>query len=95
MQKPWRGAVYWLAPHGLLRLLSYRTQNHQPRGGTTHKGLGPPPSTTNEEGALQTCSQPGSYGGIFSIDAPSSLMTVAYVELILNQSGHQIEPVLL
>jgi hypothetical protein len=35
-------AVYWIASHGLLRLLSYRTQDHLPRGGTTHSGLGPP-----------------------------------------------------
>jgi hypothetical protein len=31
MQKPWRGAAYWLPPHALLSLLSYRTQDHQPR----------------------------------------------------------------
>jgi hypothetical protein len=36
------GATYWLAPRGLHSLLSYRTQNYQPRGGTTHKELGPP-----------------------------------------------------
>ena len=30
------GAAYWLTPHRLLSLLSYRTQDHQPRGGTTH-----------------------------------------------------------
>jgi hypothetical protein len=28
----------WLAPPGLLSLLSYRTQDYQPRDGTTHKG---------------------------------------------------------
>jgi hypothetical protein len=33
-------AAYWLAPHGLLSLLSYRTQDHQPRNTTTHNGLG-------------------------------------------------------
>ena len=38
MQRPWKGAAYWLAPHGLLSLLSYRTQDHQPRDGTTHNG---------------------------------------------------------
>ena len=27
---------------GLFSLLSYRTQDHQPRGGPTHNGLGPP-----------------------------------------------------
>jgi hypothetical protein len=34
MQKPWRDAAYWLASPGLLRLLSYRTQELQPRDGT-------------------------------------------------------------
>jgi hypothetical protein len=31
MQRPWRGAAYWLASPGLLSLLSYRTQDYQPR----------------------------------------------------------------
>jgi len=43
MQRPWRDATYWLASPGLLSLLSYRTQDHQPRDGTAHNGLGPPP----------------------------------------------------
>ena len=42
MQRPWSSAAHWLAPHGLIRLLSYRTQDHQIRDGTTHHGLGPP-----------------------------------------------------
>jgi len=29
MQKPWRGAAYWLAPHDFLHLFSYRTQDPQ------------------------------------------------------------------
>jgi len=37
-------AAYWPAPHGLLSLLSYRIQDHQPRDGTTYNGLGPPTS---------------------------------------------------
>ena len=36
-----KGAAYWLAPCGLLSLLSYITQHYQPRDGTTHSGLGP------------------------------------------------------
>ena len=28
MQRPWRGAAYWLVPQGLLSLLSYRIQDH-------------------------------------------------------------------
>jgi hypothetical protein len=43
MQMPWRGAVYCLALHGLISLLSYSTEDHQPRDGTTHNGLTPPP----------------------------------------------------
>jgi hypothetical protein len=38
MQRPWRDVLYWLASPGLLSLLSYRTQNYQPRDGITHKG---------------------------------------------------------
>jgi hypothetical protein len=37
MQKPWRDLIYWLASSGLLSLLSYRTQDYQPRDGPTHK----------------------------------------------------------
>jgi hypothetical protein len=38
MQRPWRDVLYWLASRGLLSLLSYRTQDYQPRDGPTHKG---------------------------------------------------------
>jgi hypothetical protein len=38
MQRPWRDVLYWLASPGLLSLLSYKTQDYQPRDGTTHKG---------------------------------------------------------
>jgi hypothetical protein len=43
----WRNAAYRLAPHGLLNLLSYRVQEHQPRDSTTHNRLGPPSSMNN------------------------------------------------
>jgi hypothetical protein len=39
MQKPWRDAAYWLAPLGLLSLLSNGTHDHLPRNGVTHSGL--------------------------------------------------------
>jgi hypothetical protein len=38
MQRPWRDVLYWLASPGSLSLLSYRTQDYQPRDGSTHKG---------------------------------------------------------
>ena len=48
MQRPWKGAAYWLIPHGLFSLLSYRTQDHQPRNGPSHNGLGPLLSVTKK-----------------------------------------------
>jgi hypothetical protein len=36
--EPWKDVLYWLASSGLLSLLSYRTQDYQPRDGPTHKG---------------------------------------------------------
>ena len=44
MQRPWN-VPYWLASPGLLSLLSYRTQDYQPRDGTTIRG--PPRLITN------------------------------------------------
>jgi hypothetical protein len=38
MQRPWRDVLYWPASPGLLSLLSYRTQDSQPRDGSTHNG---------------------------------------------------------
>jgi len=34
-------------------LLSYKTQDHEPRGGPTHNGLGTSPSITNSGKTLQ------------------------------------------
>jgi hypothetical protein len=31
-------AAYWIAFPGLLSLISYRTQDYQPKDGTTHNG---------------------------------------------------------
>ena len=60
MQGPWRAPAYWLALIGLLSMLSYGTQDHQPRGAPTltHNALGPPTSITNKENTLQGYVQP-------------------------------------
>lgn len=42
---PRRKAIYWLALHGLRRLLSYTTRATCSGVGITHRGLGPPTST--------------------------------------------------
>ena len=52
-QRAQRSAACWLAHNSLLRLLSYKTQDHQPRGVTTHNRLDPSPSIINQENALQ------------------------------------------
>ena len=53
-----RGTAFWLAPYGLLSLLSYRTQDHMPRDGTIHSVLYSPPSITKYENTVQACLQP-------------------------------------
>jgi hypothetical protein len=53
MQRPSRGAAYWLASLGLFSLLSYRTQDYQPRDGITHNGLGLSHLITDWENGLQ------------------------------------------
>ena len=40
-------AAYWLPPHGLLSLLSYRTHKYQSKDSTTHCRLGSSQSITN------------------------------------------------
>ena len=47
-QRPWKSVAYWLVPYGLLRLLSYRTQEHLPRGGPTSNGMDPPTTITKK-----------------------------------------------
>lgn len=48
LKKSQRNVAYCL----LLSLFSYRTQNHEPRDGSTHNGPGPPTLITNSENAL-------------------------------------------
>jgi len=38
-QMPWSGAVFWLAPHVLFNLLSYKIHDYQSRYGTIYNGL--------------------------------------------------------
>lgn len=41
----------------LLSYLSSRAQDHLPRNGAYHSGLGPPPSVINKDNSPKTCSQ--------------------------------------
>jgi hypothetical protein len=66
MQGSWKNVSYWLASPGWFSLLSYRTQDYQPRDGTTHNVLSP------FDHYLRKCLKVGSYGGISSLVAPFS-----------------------
>jgi hypothetical protein len=49
------GAVkehWWFVPCGSFAPLAYTTQDHLPRGGTTHSDLEPSHTTINQETAL-------------------------------------------
>lgn len=52
MKRLWKSAAYWLAPQGLLDLLSYTTQDHLVRGDTFHNTLDPPTLTINQKASL-------------------------------------------
>ena len=85
------GCSYWLAPPGLLSLLSYRMQDYQPRDGTTHKGTYP------LDHELRKCLKVGSHGGISSPEVPFSVITPACVKLTqipasttTNQRKHMV-----
>jgi hypothetical protein len=72
------GSRNWCRGHGemlLTGLLSYRTQDYQPRDGTNQKG----PSTliTNWEKCLKS----GHHGGTSPTAAPFSVITPAWIKL--------------
>jgi hypothetical protein len=82
MQRPWRDVAYWLASPGLLSLLSYRTQDYQPRDGPTYKGPFP------LDYYLRKCPTAGSHGGISPTEAPFSMITPACVKLTHKTSQY-------
>jgi hypothetical protein len=77
MQRPWKGAAYWLASHGLLSLLSHGTQDHPQWAGPPYQSLRKWPDLVE---------------GFFSSEVPSSLMSLAWAKLNGNghhRSGHR------
>jgi hypothetical protein len=76
MQRPWRDVSYLFVSLGLLSLLSYRTQDYQPRDGTTHNGPSPT-LITNWENAPTA----GSHGGTSPTEAPFFVITPVCVKL--------------
>lgn len=87
MQRPWRSSAYCLAPHGLLRLLSYNTQDHCP-------GLAPltvSSALPYQSRGYTTTGLPAGQasGGIVSIKVPSSQMALVCVKLTEKSPAQQ------
>lgn len=75
-------------PHGLLNLLSYSTQDHQPSNATAPCWIVPPTSIINQENTPITGLPTGqSYGDNFSIKIPSSQICLGLCEVDKNSPG--------
>jgi hypothetical protein len=68
-------------------LLSYRTQEYQPRNGTIHNRLCSPPIITS----WKNCLTAGSHGGISSTEAPLSLIISVCVKLT-HKTSYYTQP---
>jgi hypothetical protein len=90
MQRPWRDVPYWLASPGLLSLLSYRTQDFQPRDGPTHKGPSPIYDYKwvlfDHHGTVNWILQLDLMEAFFSTEAPFPVITPACVKLAYKTS---------
>lgn len=83
MQTPWTGAAYQTVLCDLFILLSYRTQDQQPRDGKNHNSLRPSPSITKKI-SYRPAYNPIMEAFFFNIEAPSSQMTLGHVMLTQN-----------
>jgi hypothetical protein len=79
MQRLWKSDAYCLAPHGLLSLLSYTTQDLQTRTGTTYCELGSPVPVIKKI-TIDLCTGQSS-GGILSVEVVLSKMALTGVKL--------------
>lgn len=79
-QRPYKDAVPCCDPHTLLSFLSRQSQPTC-QVWSTHRGLSPLILITNQENAPQVCIKISLVGGIFSVEFPSSQMTLACVQL--------------
>lgn len=79
--RPPRSAAYWLAPSGLLSLLSYTIRTTCP-GVSLSPGCWIPPSAiNNQENAPTDLSTWHCHGGLSSAEVASSKMTLACIRL--------------
>ena len=92
MRRPHRGAAIWLGNPGLISLPFQKTQDHKPRGYTTHSGLSPHQLLIS---TLQTdLPTAWSYGVICSIEGSSTKTTRAYIKFRSLPSSSPWTPLL-
>lgn len=75
---PWKSAAYCFIPD-LLRLLSYRIQDHQPKGGPTYNRLDPPTSIAMNKMPCRHANKCS-----FSVEVLFSQVVLICVKLISN-----------
>lgn len=86
-QRPWRSAVYWLAPQGLSSHFSYSIQDHLPRNGNAHSELDTPTSITNHNNTPWTWLQANlSWESLFPNDC--SLCQVGHTYKYTHAHAH-------
>jgi hypothetical protein len=67
--RPGTGAAFWLAPHGLLNLVSYASKDRLSQGAAAHSKLGLPISIIIQESRKWFTGLPTGYSdGIFSVE---------------------------
>lgn len=80
-------------PHGLLGLLSFTPQDHLLRGSITHNVLYPSTSISSQENAPQRLAYRPLWWGCFSVEVPSSQMTLSWTDKNNNQNLTNLDPV--
>ena len=86
MQRPWRGAAYWLASNSLLSHLPYRIQDHQPKDDSTHNGPGHPHKSPIKKLPYRIAYSL-IYGGIFFFNQGSLISSDSWHNQHSNQAG--------
>lgn len=83
IQMTWKGTSYWFPLHGLLCLISYTTQGHQPQGCPRQNWLGCPTSMLIREELIDLTMVQFSEG-IFSIEICWEGMSIFYLKWMLK-----------
>jgi len=92
VQRPWRGAAYWLVLNGLLSQLSYRTQGHQGQGWPHPQwAVSAPHHSLLEKVPYRHVYSLILQKRAFSSKTPSSLVTISCIKLIKTKTNKPLK----